>query len=187
MLVHAWAGVPPDRHTQLLMEIATKKVSDGGKMAGRLGTAFRPRSFHFGEGFHRSFPRNTEEADFREIGFRNFPRTRRRTAERKLHVGLPRADPDFPHEHVVDRHHIVTADLQREGTTGGERLEVDAPFSARSSGAQLLIAEFHEDFFTVARGSPDRNLLVPLKDGPVGKQRIRLHFARQGQNQRQAS
>jgi hypothetical protein len=49
-----------------------------------------------------------------------------------LHIRLARTDPDFAHQHILQRQRILAADRQFVGTTCCEGIEFDGPFAIRA-------------------------------------------------------
>ena len=91
---------------------------------------------------------------------------------RKVHVGLPGAEPDFPGKDIFDLNHIVALNRERVRTTGLRRLQLHAPFSGRIGGGRRSVtpATAHGDGFPWIGGPPDRCLGFTLDHHMIRKQ-----------------
>ena len=102
-------------------------------------------------------------------------------AHEAFHVRLAGGDPDLANDNVRQRDGIFTRNHEIGGRgVGGERGEVDAPFSGGIGGGRDFLAgdiargagaEGDGDFFAGVGRAPDRDWLVALQDGVVGEQR----------------
>ena len=110
--------------------------------------------------------RDVEKTDLGMVGLGDFLLRIGALGDSPFHVGLPGANPDFAHEHVLELDLVVPLDRQGRGLgTCLQFVEFDHPLAILAGdGAFFLPTEGDGDLFSLVGPTPDGNGHVALED-----------------------
>ena|ERR1700761_5848827 len=91
-----------DWNFELLEQLASEEISDGGEVRGFVRRGNNPMSFHIVERCVRSVLFYSEQPDLGILCLRDCFGAVDCVDERPLHVGLSRTQPDFADQNVLD-------------------------------------------------------------------------------------
>ena len=166
----------PDRRLARLQKIPPKIIRGCRERLDAFRSAQLPLAFHVVRSLVRHRHPNPEQPHVRIIGLCYFVGRIGRGRHVETHIRLPGSQPDFAHQHVVNRDRITALHRHVHRSPDGQRLKHREPFAIRPGGDRnLFSAQHHRDSFARVGPAPNPYRDSLLQQHMVGDERRQAH------------